>query len=531
MNKNAYFQLEHRSDGIYLLLYPGEEGSKLNLREIEDYLKKHQIQYQRDSLKNAVSTFRAFNRIKLSNQANLPIEQESLVIDIDSMHRQAIGTFYPPASTGKLLTKTEIVSELVRVGVKFGVVEQTIDEFLANRQYCHPYVLAEALLPVEGHSASITYHFNTDLTRQPKRNEDGSVDFHQLDTISHIKAGACLATLDPAVQGKPGIDVTGRVITPMKVQSLILRKEKNTRISEDGLQLFSLVDGHANLIGGNVFVSNLFEVQKDVGPSTGDINFEGNVRVYGNVLTGYSIHAGGDIVVDGVVEGAELIAGGQIVLKRGIQGMNRGRLVAEGNVVTKFIESAEVRAGGYVETDAIMHSYVYARGKVSADGKRGFITGGEIHSEVEISAKLAGSTMGTVTVLNVGNDPEQMDQLRDLEKELPKLEKQLEKENQILTMYVKKLKSGEKLDANKMLQLKMAKSSKDDLTKKIQESLELIEELKSDSGKAENGCVRIYDTIFPGCKIVLYNVVYFIRSDMKYCRFIKDHSEVKLVEF
>ena len=178
---------------------------------------------------------------------------------------------------------------------------------------------------------------NTDLSRKPKLNEDGSVDFHQLETLNPVHEGDCLATLTPAVQGKPGIDVTGRVIRPANVKRIVLKQEKNTKVSEDGCHLLSLVDGHVSLISGSIFVSNNFEVPADVDASTGDINFDGTVMIRGNVLTGFIVRAKGDIIVDGVVEGAELYAGGQIILKRGIQGMERGKLRAESNVIAKSL--------------------------------------------------------------------------------------------------------------------------------------------------------------------------------------------------
>ena len=64
--------------------------------------------------------------------------------------------------------------------------------------------------------------------------------------------------------------------------------------------------------------------------------------------------------MDGIVEGAELVAGGQIILKRGIQGTGRGKMKAGTNIVSKFIESATAEAGGFIQTESIMHSNVTA---------------------------------------------------------------------------------------------------------------------------------------------------------------------------
>ena len=65
-------------------------------------------------------------------------------------------------------------------------------------------------------------------------------------------------------------------------------------VSEDGLQLISSVSGHVTLENDKVFVSNVLEIV-DVDNSTGDIDYQGNVNIKGNVLAGFSVKATGDI--------------------------------------------------------------------------------------------------------------------------------------------------------------------------------------------------------------------------------------------
>lgn len=529
-NRNAYFQLENRTDGIYLLLFPGTEEKKLDYKEIDEYLHAKRIDYDKIELMKAINNFSAFCSVRLCSQPGMT-EKEFLQVAIDPDRKAAFGRFYPPSKGGALLTREEIIAEMVRAGIKFGANEESIDGFLKDRQYCRTYLLAKAMLPVEGSSASITYHFNTDFSKKPKMNEDGSVDFHQLDIISHVKAGDCLATLKPAVPGKPGIDVTGRVIAPLQVKYKALKPGKNMQISEDGCQLISLVNGHVSLIGDMVFVSNTYEIPADVDTSTGDIDYDGNVVVRGNVLTGFSIHARGDIVVDGVVEGAELVAGGQIILKRGIQGMSRGRLTAGSNVITKFIENAEVNAGGYVTTEAILHSRVSARGEITASGKRGFVTGGEIHSGTGITVKTAGSTMGTTTLLEVGNDPALMEEYHRIDNELPQMEAEMDKMSQLLNLFTKKIQAGENLDAEKQQMMLNVRASRDEMEMKIKKALARMEELQEISGAESNGCIKISGTMYAGCKVILYNIVYYARNDLKYCKLIKDRAEVKVTSY
>ena len=434
MAKSAYVKLSVRPNGTFLTLYPPVDGGRnLIIDEVETYLDKvilggYEKVMVREELKKPLLAVRDV----LIKQEQIPPVNETVIVYITGERLVARGRFYPPSEGGRLLDKEDIVSEMIRSGVKYGVAEANIADFLENRQYTDYVILAEATRQVEGSDAEITYFFNTDLTQKPRVNEDGSVDFHHLDMISTVSAGDLLAELKPAVQGKPGIDVCGGLLRPVKVKQRILRVGKNIKLSEDGLKAYSEVNGHATVEGEQIFVSNMYEVPANVDTSTGDIEYEGNVLVHGNVLAGFSIIAKGDIVVEGVVEGANLRAGGHIILKRGIQGMDRGVLHANGNVISRFIESATVEAGGYVSADAIMHSNVSAKGDVTVDGKKGFITGGVIRSGSMVSAKTIGSSMGTSTNIEVGIEPAIITEYHELGKEQENIKDEQEKNLQVL---------------------------------------------------------------------------------------------------
>lgn len=179
--------------------------------------------------------------------------------------------------------------------------------------------------------------------------------------------------------------------------------------------------GNVTLVNDTVFVSNVYEVPADVGTSTGDIDYDGSVEVRGNVLTGYTVKATGDITVNGAVEGATLISGGKIVIKRGMQGMEKGVMRAGGDIISNFIESSKVHASGRIITDAIMHSDVEAADEIIVNGKRGLIVGGKIHSGLKITMKTAGSTMGTQTELEIGIDPTLLERYRCIERDMEKI--------------------------------------------------------------------------------------------------------------
>ncbi len=527
--RNGYFQLVIRQNGTYLKIFKAQEGGQpVKFEEVCSYFADIKVlDYDQNAIGRALAT-QDTSEVMITN-AIIPPCSESLKVTISEDRMMVTGRLYPPSEPGNLLNRNEIISTLVSKGVKYGVDEIVIENFMKDRRYCTDYVLAKATPPVQGHDAVITYLFNLDRTLKPKLNDDGSVDFHQLDMISHCNKDQLLATLTPMELGKPGIDVCGCLLRPNKVNNAVLRYGNNIYLSEDGLSMYSGVNGHVTLTDGRVFVSDTYEIPSDVDASTGDINYEGNVVIKGNVITGYTVRAKGDIEVDGVVEGAFLEAGGQIVLKRGMQGMNKGILKANGNIISKFIESAEVKAGGYITTESILHSKVSAKGDITVGGKRGFVTGGEIRSGTFISVKTAGSPMGTPTLLEVGTDPSILEEFRALEKKIIAMMADKEKISQALAVFRKKLGMGTQITEEKMGYLKQITQSNILLETQIKEARERYEILRIEMDNITESSIKAQGSVYPGTKIVISNIVYFVRTEIQFSKFIRDRADIKVV--
>lgn len=529
--KNGYFQLDIKPDGTYLRLIPANENGKaVDFDSLNNYLNDNGIyDYDMNALISALNAGKSRKtEIRLTPVRISPVN-ETIKINVSQDRMLAVCCFYPASNDGTNLTKDGIIRALNKSGVRAGINQEIIDTFLQNRIYNEQFIIAKGNKAVEGQDAIITYNFNTDNTLKPKVKEDGTVDFHQLDMISSVNKGDVLATLIPAVFGKPGLDTSGVTIPPKKVVQKVLKHGRGIHLSEDGLTMYSDTDGHVTLTDGKVFVSNTFDVLADVDASTGDIVYEGNVNVKGNVLTGYSIHAKGDIIVNGVVEGANLYAQGQIILKRGMQGMSKGRMEAGSNIITKFIENAEVQAGGYISTEAILHSKVAAKKEVIVGGKKGFITGGEIQSGVMISAKTAGSTMGTNTVLEVGTDPGIVEEFRTIQKSISQMERDLEKLLPIIETYKNKIAAGEKIPQDRLEYIRLATNNCIALRNEIKELMKKSDELRIEMNNLNGGIIRIENIAYPGVKIIISNVNHYIKTETHYSKFIRDKADIKVV--
>ena len=526
MQKNGYFKVSNRPDGSYFVMYPPQKGGQPFLpSEIELYFLNLKTDYPKEEIMKVAANLTDIAEISLSHTPLPPIK-ECCKVSVDTEKKYAVIRFYPPSEDGTRMDEMEVRAELIAARVKFGIKQEVIDQFIKERLYCTDYTMAEYLPLVEGSNAVITYHFNTNLTGKPKMYEDGSVNFHELDVISPVCKDDLLATLKPAVQGTPGMDVYGNILKPASVKVQFLKQRKNIYLSEDGLRLHSMVNGHVSLVDNQVFVSNNYEVPSNVDASTGNIKYNGDITVQGNVNTGYRVEATGDIIVNGVVEGAYLIAGGQIILMRGIQGMGRGVLEAGTNIISKFIESAEVHAGGTITAEAILHSHISAKGDITVGGKRGFISGGEVKSATAIIAKTAGSVMGTVTLLEVGVDPEILQKYHSVEKNSVEKQKEIASLLQQITLVAKKMKSGGGQNVSSALM-----SLNNERVLKEQELKELQKELAEYNlmfNEMQGGYVLIDDVIHPGCKLIISNATTYIRTSVKHSRFVKDEGDIRV---
>lgn len=530
MGKNAYFQIVHKTNRTLLKVFPAsKDGEMFQIDEVMKYLDLINMEtYDTVGLNQYLSKADYRSEYQIINKEIAP-ENERCVVEIKNYGESAVARFYPPSTSGKKLTRDDILSDLKFAGVIHGIREDVIDEFMKNPEYCRDYVMAVATPPVQGHDAVIEYYFDLNTTAKPKLNEDGSVDFHHLGNIKPVEVGEKLAKLTPADFGKPGISVTGQPMPQNKVSVKILRHGRNITMSEDGCELYSQVAGHVTLVDDLVMVSDVYDVPANVDASTGDIEYNGTVNVVGNVNTGYAIKADGDIIVNGVVEGADLVAGGNIVLKRGMQGMSRGTLQAEGNITAKFIENSSIRCGGTLMCDAILHSDAECSGEISVLGKKGLINGGHIRSYSNIVATQMGSMMGTSTVVEILSDVEQVKQLNDLEEKIDEAKEGITKMDSVLISIKKSLKSGRKITPQQAKYLKVASVSKPKLQKELERMEEQCEELQKVINVNSNVSIRVEGVVNAGVKIVIKDISKVVNDTVSKCKFIREGADIKSV--
>lgn len=531
--KNQYFQLEFRGQIACLHIYPPEDGGQmLSISEVTEYLATQKLdKYDLRELNAAVINTSEESVVVVGDWDGIPV-RESINVKISLDKMKVTCRFYAPSlNGGKVMYAQEIINDLNFRKVRFGLDQNVIADFLRDRKYCTDYVMAVGTAPIHGRDARIEYFFNTNTNLQPKRNEDGSVDYKELNTISHIQAGQLLARLHKEDPGQSGRNVFGEEIKPRTVRTEKLLYGNKISINEDKTEIYSDVTGHANLLNGKVFVSDVFKVPADVDNSVGNIEYDGSVEIAGNVKTGFNIRATGDVIIGGVVENAFVESGGQIIVKQGIHGMHKGVLKASTNVMAKYIENATVIAGGFVEAEAILNSDVSATGEVRVHGRKGLINGGTIRAGRSIETEYAGTEMGTFTTLEVGVDPTKKARYIELSKDVSKRGKDLEDMKVIIDNYAGMLKRGEVLPKDKLLyvqQLAMEYKTKKEELEPLRGEMRTIhlEMMASD-----RSYIAVSRTIYPGVSLAISDLGYNVKEKLNYCKFKKVDGAIDRVPF
>ncbi|MBQ9136079.1 MAG: DUF342 domain-containing protein [Lachnospiraceae bacterium] len=524
---NGYFRLVSRGAGYGLeIKAPDKSGESVRIGEVTDYLTQKNVVCDLSVLKNAIAEGK--NTIIQLGMGPCPVANMTYNLSVDEELMTATARFYPASETGQAISVKEFLSDLRYREIKFGIDEDAVREAIENGIYCTDIVVAVGQPARHGEDARIEYYFNTDLRARPTQKDDGSVDFFNLNTINHCKAGDVLARLIPADPGEYGTNIHGAKIKPRDVKNALLRYANNIDISEDKTELTSRVNGHVTLVDDRVFVSNVLELE-NVDISTGNVEYEGSVNITGNVQSNFSVRAQGNVVVNGLVEGAYIEAGGDIIIARGMAGMNKGELKAGGNIVAKFLENTKATAGGYITTESILHSIIMANGEITVDGRRGFITGGHVCASNKINVKTLGSPMGTSTLVEVGINPEQKNRYAQLQKDVADMQKNLKNMDPIIVTFGQKRRQGVPISQEQLKYLASLVKTREQIAPQLEmarREMEALQEVMDQQGQAQ---VVVKGEVFPGVKIAIGEVSMVVQSNMEYCKFIKLRGDVKMV--
>lgn len=335
--------------------------------------------------------------------------------------------YLAPKPEGKY-TKQELIKLLEAHGVIAGLNTSNLAAMANKGVYDREICVAKRIDPVEGKDGYYEYAFEVDARHEPKIRDDGTVDYASMNVIQSISKGGLLARYHASVEGADGKDVCGNVIPVSKPKELPELTGKGIKRSDDDPNVFvATEDGKIDFKDGKLQISKIYRIKGDVDRVSGDVDFDGDLVVGGNVAAGAMIKCAGTLTIEGTVESAILYADSDIVLQRGIQGNNKGKIFCKGSIYADFLEQASIEVLGDVETNSIINCQIHAGGKVVLTGKKGQLLGGTVHAAKGIDCKMLGNEAESKTNVHVGCEREIFTEQVQINKRVKKLNVELEK--------------------------------------------------------------------------------------------------------
>lgn len=514
--------LHYEEDGVYLEKVPARgNGHEADLGSFRAYLARKNIKdLDSQRLQRALTEQGCYIRIAPSQQEVVLNEQTQVRLSHDEM--EAYLMILPPDPNGRELTLEQALAEIREDGVVYGIDESIVQDLLDSKSYFIELGFAKGKPPENGTDGEIIFHFSVEHSGTPViLEEDGKVDYKNLSLFTPVKAGDKLVSRTLATDGEPGYTVTGRRLEPKRGKEARLPKGKNVEYDEERLNMFAKINGKVDYIGDTVSVLDCYTVKGDANLSVGNLDFDGDIIITGNVISELRIKASRNIEVYGVVEAAELIAGGNIVLRKGIQGNDKGVLTAGGDIIAKYMERTRMKAGGSITVDSMIHCQAVSGGSICAKGRHGSIIGGSLRAQNSITAQNIGSVVHTKTSVEVGIAPEKRERMEFLESEIGRLKVELEKFEKI----AKYLSQSENMPPEKEKLKKtvvLGRIQDMQLIREYNEELvKLKEELKINMGK-----VHVLGTAYPGVRISIMFCDYNVTSPIKFATFKCENREI-----
>lgn len=321
---------------------------------------------------------------------------------------------FPPVGGGKELDRRMLEEALGDSKVTAGIDEELLNRLPeASDRYFHIMVIAKGREAVHGENGRIVDFFSRVSRRKFEIDENGRVDYMALCSGQNAKQGDAICEMIPPTEGEDGFTVLGKELRAKGGRAVALPKGRNTEISPDGRKLIASQDGRVEFNGRSFQVNSVLEIYGNIDYSTGSVDFLGDVHIRGDVCSGFTVRATGDVMVDGVIEACDVEAGGDLVVVKGVAGNMENIVRVHHNIYSKYLGNSVVHARGNVHTDSIHYSNVYSDGEMQVCSGRGVIVGGKICVARGISAKVVGSKYESGTSIKLGGQP-----CADFEREL-----------------------------------------------------------------------------------------------------------------
>lgn len=520
--KRDGFQLVVRADGNYITIYPEGDGSAVvDLAALRKHLEDEGVtDYDILQLARIV---RAADGVETRLDPETVDGEENVVIPFTiEIARDAMtaAVRFDDKKGNLPPTVSDVLDALAAKKVVYGIDRDAIRRGVARLM---PFMAARGAAPVAGTDARIEKNFDMGEKGRPAARAYDRVDYKDMNIFIRARVGDVVAVRIPETEGMVGTNVFGEEVPAKSGKPAVLPQGKNTKIVNMH-ELVAVIDGQIVDDGKKISIDPHLVMDSGVDVGTGNVDFAGSVEINGDVESGFSVKATGDIEIKGVIGGAE-IQGRNVIVHGGIRGMNIGKIRAAEDVSISFVENANISAGRDIfVNDVVLHSEMRAGHHVRVEGRRGVITGGKIGAGESIRAKIFGNAFYVQTNLNVGVDPNLKHRYDIMMKEYQAAVKRLaEVRLSLATLKQQPLMS---LSQRRREQLVEMTHEQFPLATKIKEMQGELERMKEELERMKNGSIAASDTIYPGVNVTINGVKKSVESELRNARLQMLNGEI-----
>lgn len=437
---------------------------------------------------------------------------------------------FPPSEGGEPLESLAVFKALKDDGIENVLEENIIGAVSAcNRDgaVIQRVVAAQGVPPKPAKDGSVRYLFPLKAETEFMPDKHGRIDYRDRGIIMFVEPGTDLAYLDPPVEGEPGKDVYGKTIPVAKTKKFHLIPGKGVK-TEDGRIFKSVSRGQPVLQGQELSVRDVYVVPGDVNMATGNVDFNGSVKVNGSVMEGFSVKCGGDLEIRGVVESGIINAAGDAAIKAVIG--EKSSVQVGGSLKIRFIQGGKISVGRDIDIASYaLHSNVSSGGIITVAGRKGII-GGCMTALKKIDSSVAGSEMGTPTVLEVGSSSRFREELFDLEKKISRAQEDLDRIYRVLKSVLPKYRREAAVPSFLVERLKVVGEKKDEISAMMRVWKDRQMAIRNQMLDADGvpPVVAVRQKVYPGVEITIRGSRRVVDGEMRFCTFSKNDDTEKI---
>ncbi len=219
-------------------------------------------------------------------------------------------------SKNPVLLKEDVNSYLQEKNIIYGIKEENINRLIKDNE-SSKILIAEGKEPVKGEDAHV---IKTGLYKRH--------DIKDFTNIESFVKGDMIAYKVSAKTGEEGIDIYGNSIEPKSPKDIILRAGDGVIISKDGLKAVAQKSGRASFDEYNniakVSIISEYIIKGNVDKTTGNINYQGDLFITGNINDYFDINVSHNIQVGGNIANARIVSA-------------NGNLKVRNNIIASYI--------------------------------------------------------------------------------------------------------------------------------------------------------------------------------------------------